>query len=269
MTSAPELVVPASSEFGEVRLAVSPDGNTMLWGSTDRPGGPGKWDIWVSRRANGAWSSPSPAPFDSDANDFDPAFTPDGRQVYFFSNRGGLGGDDIFRVPVTADGFGPVEHLGPEVNSAGNEWAPTPMRDGSLLFATDGRGGAGRHDLFVARASSTGFAPAEPLPGTINTPADEFDAALLPGGDLVFSRSANVDSEPISLFYSGRGAAGYDAGSPLPFTINGDGGWTLGPAIDFSDPSILYFTGHRPEVKAGKLDLYRIRYRIQGAAPRS
>jgi TolB protein len=264
VTSAPELVTPASSEYSEVRLAVSPDGNTMLWGSTNRPGGPGGWDIWVSARRDGAWSEPAPASFDGDANDFDPAFTADGRAVYFFSNRaGGLGGDDIYRAAVTPGGFGPVEHLDASINSAGNEWAPAPDRDGSLLFATDGRGGAGRHDLFVARPQGAGFAPAEPLPGAINTPADEFDATLLPDRSIVFSRSKNADEDPISLVFAHRTAAGYDAGTPLPLTINIDQGWTLGPAVDWTDPSILYFTGHRPEAKAGKLDVYRVRYRLR------
>jgi len=264
VTSAPELVVPASSELTEIRLAVSPDGNTMLWGSTNRPGGPGGWDIWMTRRAHGTWSPPAPVGFNSDANDFDPAFSHDGRLVYFFSNRaGGLGGDDIYRVAVTDGGFGAVEHLDAAVNSAGDEWAPAPGRDGSLLFATDGRGGAGRHDLFIARPSGDRFAPAEPLPGAINTPADEFDAAMLPDGSVVFARSANVDSAPIALAFARRGPAGYDVGTPLPPSINGPGAATLGPAIDWTDPSILYFTGARPEAHAGKLDLYRVRYRLR------
>ena len=79
------------------------------------------------------------------ANDFNPMFSADGRWLYFFSNRdGGRGGDDLYRAPVLADGsFGPVANLGPGVNSAGNEWAPTPSRDGRhLLFSSDGLGGA-------------------------------------------------------------------------------------------------------------------------------
>src|SRR5262245_50574770 len=110
-TSAAELIAPgvASSEFSEVRLAVSPDGNTMLWGSTNRPGGPGGWDIWVSRQGTAGWSKPQSVSFNSVSNDFDPAFSPDGRYVYFFSNRpGGAGGDDLYRVPVTPAGFSAV-----------------------------------------------------------------------------------------------------------------------------------------------------------------
>jgi TolB protein len=268
LTSTPELVAPGvvSSGFSEIRLAMSPDKRTMLWGSTDRPGGPGGWNIWLSRQSDAGWGAPEPAPFDTPANEFDPAFTPDGRYVYFFSNRpGGLGGDDIYRVPVIAKGFGPVEHLGPEVNSAGNEWAPSLSPDGAtLLFASDGRGGSGRHDLFVARAKGTGFAVAQALPGAINTPADEFDATFLAdGSSVVFARSNDVDNDPISLYFAGRGPNGYDGGTILPRSINVDAGYTLGPTLDWSDRSLLYFSGHRPEANLGKLDLYRVHFRLR------
>jgi len=269
ITSVAELVAPGvvSSERVEVRLAVSPDGAVMLWGSTDRPGGPGGWDIWMSRRDGATWGAPVAAPFDSAANDFDPAFSRDGRWVYFFSNRpGGFGGDDIYRAPVRGAGFGPVEHLGPEVNTPGDEWAPAPSPDGaSLLFASNRPGG--KHDLFVARVRGDGFAPAEPLPGAVNTAAaDEFDATFLSdGSSIVFSRSTDVENDPIALYFAARGASGYEAGTLLPAAVNVAGGATLGPSVDPSDPAVLYFSGKRPESSAGKLDIYRVRYTV---APR-
>jgi Tol biopolymer transport system component len=268
ITSAAELVAPhvASSEYSEVRLAASPDGRTLLWGSTDRKGGPGGWNIWMSRRTaeRDPWGAPEPAPFNSDANDFDPAFSPDGRFVYFFSNRpGGFGGDDIYRVAVTSDGFGSAQHLGPEVNTAGDEWAPAVSPDGTRLMFASNRPGA-KHDLYVARVRGDGFAPAEPLPGAINTAAaDEFDATFLAdGSSIVFARSTDVENDPIQLCVAIRGAAGYDAGTLLPASVNVAGGYTLGPSIDWRDRFVLYFSGVRPEASLGKLDLYRVRYKL-------
>src|SRR5688500_2762793 len=79
----------ASTEFSEVRLTLSPDGRTALWFSRDRPGGPGGYDIWVSRRRSHEWASAAPVPFNSPTRDFDPAFSPDGAFVYFCSDRPG------------------------------------------------------------------------------------------------------------------------------------------------------------------------------------
>jgi Tol biopolymer transport system component len=265
ITSTPELVAPgtASSEYVEIRLAASSDGALLLWGSTDRPGGPGGWDIWMSRRSGETWSPPVPAPFDSPANDFDPALSADGHWVYFFSNRpGGFGGDDLYRAPVIGDGFGPAQHLGPEVNTAGDEWAPAPSPDGTQLLFASNRPGA-KHDLFVAQIRGDGFAPAQPLPGALNTAADEFDATFLSDGrSIVFSRSPDVENEPIELYFSARGPAGYDAGTRLPDSVNVAGKATLGPSIDPRDRDVLYFSGRRPEASAGKLDLYRVRYTV-------
>lgn len=252
-----ELFAPGvvSSDHSEIRLAVSPDGNTVLWGSIDREGGAGSWDIWASRKTGDAWGAPIAASFNSPDKDFDPAYSPDGRWVYFFSNRpGGEGGDDLYRAAVTADGFGPAEHLGPEVNTAGDEWAPAPSPDGKALMFASNRPGE-KHDLYLAELRGDGFAPAQPLPGAVNTPGDEFDATFLPDGrSIIFSRSADLESQPIKLVLATRGAAGFDAGTDLPATINA-GDAIFGPAVH---GSTLYFTSRRPEAAAGKMDIYRV-----------
>jgi WD40-like Beta Propeller Repeat len=86
---------------------------------------------------------------------------------------------------------------------------------------------------------------------------------LSDGTSIVFARSPDVNDKPITLHVSARGPAGYGAGSPLADTVNVADGWNLGPALDWRDRSRLYFTSHRPEAKAGKLDLYQIRYRLR------
>jgi len=117
-----------------------------------------------------------------------------------------------------------------------------------------------KHDLYVAKITGTSFAKAELLPGAINTPDhDEFDATFLADGtSIVFSRSSDVENDPIELFIARRGASGYDAGTALA-SVNVAGGATLGPSISVSEPGVLYFSSKRTDASAGKLDIYRIR----------
>lgn len=258
-----------STPHTEIRASVSPDGDSIVWGSPDRPGGAGGWDLWQARLQDGRWQDPQPLPVNSAANDFDPMFSADGRWLYFFSNRdGGFGGDDLYRVALREDGFGAVENLGPGVNGPGDEWAPAPNADGTrLLFASDRPGGAGGHDLWVARWDGSAFVDPQPLPG-VNTARDEFDAAWLEGGaSVVFARSEDAQSKPVRLWLAACDGRRYAAAAPLPLSFNTEGGWTLGPVVDAHAPGELLVSGAAPAPHAGRLDIYRLRAPTPGGKP--
>ncbi|WP_425600232.1 TolB family protein [Lysobacter arenosi] len=251
-----------STKASEVRASVSPDGKRIVWGSTDREGGPGGRDLWQATLKDGRWQDATPLPINSASKDYDPLFSADGRWLYFFSDRpGGVGGDDLYRAAVLAGGgFGKPENLGPGVNTRGNEWAPTPSRDGRhLLFASDGRGGAGRQDLFVARWDGNAFSDAKPLPG-VNTSGDELDPAWLGDGEaIVFTRSKNVNDQPVRLFVAQCDGKRYDDAEPLKLSFNTEDGITFGPALDWNKPGELLVTGTAKSPKAGKYDIYRMK----------
>jgi hypothetical protein len=266
--SGPELFAPgiASTEASEVRLTISLDGKRAAWFTRNRAGGAGTYDIWTSTYISGGWSPATPVPFNSAQRDFDPAFSADGRFLYFCSDRpGGLGGDDLYLVPVTATGFGEPEHLGPQVNSAGNEWAPMLSGDGNvLLFSSNGRGGAGRFDLFSAQRRANGsFAAAAPSPGDINTAADEFDATFLADDTtVIFSRAPNLETDRIVLAVASLRDGRYDAGAVLRAIVNAPGQNTYAPMLDWSRRDQLTISSQRPEARAGSTDLYVLRYRM-------
>lgn len=233
----------ASTQYDEIRLTLSPDGKTALWFSRNRPGGPGGYDIWVSRNDGQRWRPATPVPFNSPGRDFDPAFSADGHVVYFCSDRaGGQGGDDLYRVSMGSDGrFGEPVNLGPAVNSAADEFAPMLSPDAAtLLFSSDRAGGAGGHDLYVAAMVRGMAQPARPLPGDLNTAAQEFDATFLGDGrTLVFARALDFGSAPVRQFIAYERGGRYDAGLALPSPERGlrrqlrrDAGWLATRHLD-------------------------------------
>lgn len=264
-----ELFAPGivSTRHAEIRLTISPDGKTALWFSRDRPGGAGGYDIWMSRLSADGWGAATPVSFNSPVRDFDPAFSSDGLFVYFCSDRpGGLGGDDIYRVAVTKTGFGDPENLGSAVNSLGAEFAPMLSGDGErLLFSSDRTGGAGGHDLYSARRADDRFAAAQPLPGTVNSASNEFDAAFLyDDATIVFARAQDFSEGQVNLFVSRATGERYWSGTRLPEIVNDQAGSTYGAMLDWSAPDRLLFSARRDE--AHGMDLYSVHYRLNDSS---
>jgi len=246
-----------STAAAEVRIAFSPDGRRMLWGSIGRDGPKDQEDIWERHRQGAGWSAPARVSFDTEAVEFDPAFSPDGGHVYFHSDQpGGLGGTDIYVVdldPATGR-FGTPRNLGPTVNSKGDEWAPTPTAHGTLVFSSDGWGGQGKHDLFEARLTDPAPAPRN-LGLNINSADEDFDETLAADGKtLIFSSGVMTDDDAkVSLYASRLTPAGWGPRRPLAI---GCSTFVIGSALSRQDPGHLYFAANCPGGQ-GRMDIRR------------
>ncbi len=160
---------------------------------------------------------------------------------------------------MLADGrYGPPQNLGAAVNSRGDERAPTLSLDGTrLLFASDGHGGAGGMDLFVAQLQGQVFGQLQALDG-INSGDDETDAAWLGDGRaLVFARARKPQGAQLLLAQCAGGH--YVQAQPLALSFNGADGDTHGAVLDASKPSELLLVGSAHAPKAGKRDIYRMK----------
>lgn len=137
-------------------------------------------DAEDERPQYGPWGAPVNlgAVVNSKSNEQHPAISPDGRSLYISSDRPGtLGMLDIWVSHRDRMGapWGAPQHLGPNINSPGNDLAPAFSPDGHhMYFHSTGRGGCGLADLFVARRSDkhddVNWEPAENLGCVINSP---------------------------------------------------------------------------------------------------
>jgi hypothetical protein len=193
-------------------LSIAADGRTVVFAS-DADKGHGDADLYVGELANGSvvnvrnmgprvntprWES-------------QPAVSGDGTTVYFASNRpGGAGRSDLWMTRRDASGeWSTPVNLGPVVNTEHDELSPFVTLDGgTLFFSSNGRGGAGEHDIFMSAPMSGSFSEPLNLGPSVNSPAD----------DLFFSAPAGSERFYLASTRSG-GAGGLDiyAGSPNIF----------------------------------------------------
>jgi Tol biopolymer transport system component len=144
-----------NSSFNDGVPKLSRDGLTLFFAS-DRPGGSGRRDIWVTSRTSRTtpWSTPvnlGPAVNGPDS-DWCPALSPDALLLIFQSDRpGGFGGDDfwISTRSSTSATWTVAVHLGAEINTPADEAKAEFSVDGrTVLFASSRSGGHGGLDIW-------------------------------------------------------------------------------------------------------------------------
>ncbi|MBX3722704.1 MAG: PD40 domain-containing protein [Turneriella sp.] len=168
----PVSVAEINTDYHDRMPSISEDGKFLFF-SSDRPGGKGGDDIWVSElnTATNKWGPPvNVASVNTAASEITPALHSDGTTLYFSSNRaGGVGGSDIYFTqsvsrladPDSADmlgqGFTPPKNLGKPFNSEFDDESPSVIASGErIYFSSDRHDGFGSFDIY--RATVPAFA---------------------------------------------------------------------------------------------------------------
>lgn len=143
----------ANSDFWESQASISCDGSLLFFAS-NREGGQGGSDIWVSHRTAGnLWSEPVNLGSNINTNgDEEAPFISNDGKVLYFSSTGhlGLGEQDIFMSRMQEDGtWGYAVNLGSPVNSAYRELGFYLTADGKTgYFASNRKDGYGGMDIY-------------------------------------------------------------------------------------------------------------------------
>jgi len=211
-----------NSGFRDQDPLISSDG-LELYFTSDRPGGFGGRDLWVTRRvtANDAWGAPINlgATVNSPSDEWYSAISPDGLLLILTSNRpggcesgGAVGLYDLYmtRRATKNDPWGAPVNLGPLVNGPSWDSCPNISPDGSTLY-------------FVRVSNPASF------------DADIWQAPIIP--TLDFNGDNMIDLADLVMLIESWGTADtrYDIG-PMPW---GDG------KVDANDLEVLM--GHWAE----------------------
>ena len=168
-----------------------------LYFISDRPGGFGGIDIWVSTRqsVSDPWGSPSNLgpTVNSPYTEGYAKVSWDGLTLCFSDwyatpRPNGLGGNDIWMStrPSRAAPWGTPVNVGAPINSPANDQAPCLSRDGlTLIFASNRAGGDGSNDLWMCTRPTVQdpWDPAVNLGPNVNSGSDD-DAPLLSADGL-------------------------------------------------------------------------------------
>jgi outer membrane protein OmpA-like peptidoglycan-associated protein/tetratricopeptide (TPR) repeat protein len=139
--------------------SLSPDGKTLYFTICDSPKNYGSCDIYYSHFQEGHWSPPVNlgTQVNSKSWDAQPSISPDGRFLFFSSNRpNGYGNKDLYVCFKRQNGsWSQAKNLGPVINTKGDEEAPFLHADGmSLYFMSNGHPNFGSSDLFLSRTTN-------------------------------------------------------------------------------------------------------------------
>lgn len=172
-------------------IAFDPTGKIMIFakGNSGNRKGDNDVDLYISRFRKSDWSKPQKININlPDSWESTPAFSPDGKTLYFSSNRrGGFGGLDLYSAQFDSRGrFSHVLNLGPDINTYGNELFPYVSETEKLYFSSDAHSGYGMLDIFTVNRVN-GVTEIQNLGAPMNSSGDDFALFLFQADRGFFS----------------------------------------------------------------------------------
>jgi Tol biopolymer transport system component len=204
----------------------SPDGKEMFFSVVNAAWTEGK--ILCTRLENGAWTKAEAAPFsDNRYINWESYIAPDGKKMFFASNRPPSSGMDVWMVERTSDASwsAPV-HLPDPVNSLAEDGSACVANSGILYFKSLRSGGTGTSWLYRAILKDGAYPQIESLGNIIETVSGETEPYVSP-------------DESYLIFISQTRTGGKGGWDLWICFRNHDGSWTqpvnMGPKINTAD----------------------------------
>lgn len=154
--------------------ALNADGTELYLYKNDNFDG----NIYVSTLENDAWTPIRKLNKNINTKYYEShaSISPDGKKLYFTSNReGGLGGLDIYVSELDASGdWGPAVNMGNPINTPYNEDTPfISANDSIFFFSSEGHVSMGGYDIFKSHKKGSGWSTPENIGYPINSTDDD------------------------------------------------------------------------------------------------
>lgn len=266
--SRPEIFAPGvvSTAAHEFSCSFTPDGRELYFTRRVSPQSP--MLIMVSRMVNGTWTEPEPAAFNDQAAQmsFEPMVTPDGRRLYFSSDKpvapqatlGGPPTTNTWYLDREGDVWSQPRNPGPPFNPMRSMYVT--MTSAGTIYTTDISAGMGSEGIGVARLVGGTYRAIERLGAPINVGTGNMYPYIAPDEQyLVFSRRQGGPGGTSGLLVSFRNSDG-SWGEPRVIDLGMSAGT---PTVSHDGRYLFFSAGDR-----GRGDIYWVSAEVLRASPR-
>jgi Tol biopolymer transport system component len=255
-----------NSSADDALPSITVNGLTLYF-SSERPGGSGNWDIWVSTRTTTSEAWEEPVNLGPSVNtthwEFSQSISADDLTLYFMSDRpGGSGAADIWITTraTTSDPWDAPVNLGSTVNSSSEEWSPSISADGlELYFASERPGEYGGGDIYVATRATTSDPWDTPVNlEIVNSRTNDTAPSISADGRMLFFQSTRSGgSGSFDIWVTTRETTNAEWSAPVNLGLPVNSSYNDGDPCISADGSILFFWSNHPGGLGGG-DLWQV-----------
>jgi len=197
------------NENGENRsfnIAFSPDGKEMFFsyykGTKEKPHP--EYEIKTFKFTNNKWIGPKTASFSGIFSDVDINFSPNGKYVFFASDRSQphSANLDIYYSIKTLNGWSDPIYAGTNINTIESEVYPSVSSKGNVFFRSSKPGGYSGSDLYRAEWVNGNFVNVRNLGPNVNSIYGQSNAVIAPDESYIIFCTRRPDKNYWQIFIS-------------------------------------------------------------------